>query len=183
MTVHRSRLAPADLDEDRPLTSPLRTMLDCGRTLQLGQSVVILESACLARLVDLCSVRAAASEARGAGAVALRQAVAWVDERSESSLESGLRMLVTLLGRATTQAWVPGVGHVDIVFDGWLALEGDGFEFHSDRRAYREDRRRGNALVVGRYVLLRFTWEDVFLRPHYVLQVVTETLAAGPPWR
>ena len=88
-----------------------------------GQSVVILESACLARLVDLHSVRAAASEARGAGAVALRQAVAWVDERSESSLESGLRMLVTLLGRATTQAWVPGVGHVDIVLDGWLALE------------------------------------------------------------
>lgn len=182
--VHRAKLTPADVDEDRPITSPLRTVLDCGRTLPQGPAVVVMESALLARAIDLSTLQTSADRARGPGAVALRRAVALVDEGAESPLESALRMLVLFLTRVLrTQVYVPGVGRVDIVLDDWLALEGDGFEYHSDRKAYRNDRRRSNALVVGRHVLLRFTWEDVFLRPEETLELVLEVLAAGPPWR
>jgi hypothetical protein len=182
--IHRARLSTTDVDEDRPITSPLRTVLDCGRILPITPAVVVMESALLARAIDLPTLAAAAADIRGPGSAGLRQAIRFVDVRAESSLESPLRMLVEPLGRELqTQVYVPGVGRVDIVLDGWLALEGDGYEFHSDRTSYREDRRRGNALVVGRYVVLRFSWEDVYLRPAYVLEVVERVLAAGPPWR
>jgi very-short-patch-repair endonuclease len=181
--VHRATLLPADVDEDRPITSPLRTVLDCGRTLPLAPAVAVMESALLARAVDLSTLRSAAETVRGPGSVALRQAIEFIDEGAESALESPLRMLVVPLGRKLqTQVHVPGVGRVDVVLDSWLALEGDGYEYHSDRATYREDRRRGNALVVGRFVVLRFSWEDVYLRPAYVLATVERVLAAGPPW-
>jgi very-short-patch-repair endonuclease len=68
---------------------------------------------------------------------------------------------------------------VDYVIDGWLVIETDGFEFHSNRAEYRKDRRRANALAERGYVLLRFTYEDIRFRPWAVLAQVAAVLARG----
>jgi very-short-patch-repair endonuclease len=65
--------------------------------------------------------------------------------------------------------------------DGWLVLEGDGFEHHSSRKNYREDRRRGNSLVEHGVVTLRFSYEDLQGRPWEVLAQIERVLKLGPP--
>ncbi len=181
--LHRARLLPADLDTFRPLTSALRTAVDCGRSLPLLEAVVVLDSATRSGRVPLKRLMEAAEAARGHGAAALRQAVRFVDALADSPLESVLRMLVSLLPcRVTAQVRVRGVGKVDLILDGWLVLEADGFEFHSDRRAYRDDRRRANVLPGQKLVLLRYSYEDLQFRPWQVLAQVEEVLRLGPPW-
>ncbi len=180
--IHRAGLLRTDVDTFRPLTSPLRTVVDCARTMRLVDAVIVLDAAVHSGRVKLGSLRAAADAARGFGSAALRQAVAFVDELAASPMESVLRVLVSVLNcEVRSQVHIPGVGDVDLVLDGWLALEADGFAFHSDRRAYRKDRERANELVGQRYVLLRFTWEDLDRRRGWVLDQIANVLAAGPP--
>ncbi len=180
--LHRARLPRADVDPSRPLTTPLRTVLDCARTMPLVDAVVILDSALHRGKVKLEDLQAAADAARGQGAGALRRAVRLVDPRAASPLESVLRLGLGILNCVIqSQVHIEDVGDVDFVLDGWLAIEGDGFEFHSDRHAYRDDRSRGNGLVLRRHVLLRFTYEDVRYGMEEVLELVAQVLAAGPP--
>lgn len=92
-----------------------------------------------------------------------------VDPDCGSVLESLCRVLLLLagLGPVETQLVVRSrtgqfVGRVDFAWSKErLVVETDGFAFHADRRAYRADRRRGNALVLAGWRLLRFSWEDV----------------------
>lgn len=181
--VHRADLHPDELDVRLPITSVLRTALDCGRSLPLPDAVVILDSAMRGGAVKAATLRVAAEAARGHGAVALRRAVDHADALAGSPLESALRLLLALVDAdVRSQVKIPGVGPgpVDFVLDGWLVIEADGFEFHSDRTAYRTDRARGNELAARGYTLLRFTWEDVRLRPGWVLAQVVRTLRTGP---
>lgn len=181
--VHRAALLPNEVDARLPITSVLRTALDCGRSLPLPDAVVILDSAMRGGAVKSATLRAATESARGHGAVALRRAVAHADALAGSPLESALRLLLGLVDAdVQSQVKIPGVGPgpVDFVLNGWLVIEADGYEFHSNRESYRKDRGRGNGLAVRGYTLLRFTWEDVRFRPGWVLAQVTRVLAMGP---
>jgi hypothetical protein len=182
--LHRARLPSDQVDAFRPLTAPLRTLLDCGRTMSLLQAVVVLDSATHGRRVAPEALRAAADAARGQGAAVLRQAVRFADELADAPTESVLRMLVSLLPNTVqVQVRFRGVGRVDIVLDGWLVLEADGFEHHSNRADYRNDRRRGNCLVEHGVVVLRFSYEDLQHRPWEVLAQIERVLKLGPPRR
>jgi len=146
------------------------------------EALVVLDAALHCGMVQRGPLQAAAEAARGHGAAALRRAVRFADELADSALESVLRLILTILDCALhTQVRIPGlVAPVDFVLDGWLVVEADGFEFHSDRKAYRNDRGRLNALAAQGYVLLRFTWEDVRFRPGWVLELVARVLSLGP---
>lgn len=51
---------------------------------------------------------------------------------------------------------------VDIVFPGAkLVVEMDGYEFHSGKKAFDNDRRRQNLLVLSGWTVLRFTWATI----------------------
>lgn len=180
--LHRVGLAPDEIDFRLPATSLLRTALDCGRTLPLCDAVVVLNSVVHGGRVKLSTLRAAADAARGHGAVALRRAVHHVDLLADSALESALGPLLVLLdAEVQSQVRIPGVpGPVDFLLNGWLVVEGDGFEFHSSRKDYRRDRNKGNALAVLGYTVLRFTYEDVQGRPWWVLAQVERALRLGP---
>jgi len=176
--IHRASLGPAEQGTRIPVTSLLRTLEDCARTLPLAQAVIILDSALRNREVTHERLRAMARTARGPGSAKLRRAVAHADELAGSALESRLRLLLGLVSSdVRSQAHADGVGDVDFLVDGWLTVEGDGYEFHRSREDYRNDRRRGNLLVVGGSPVLRFSWEDVFLRPWVVLAQVEAVLA------
>ncbi len=176
--VYRADLDPGDLDPRRACTSPLRTAIDCARTLPLVDAVCVLDAALHSCAVTVHQLEEAARTARGPGAAKLRRAVAHADARAESPLESALRVLLVTAGfRVRSQVFIPGVGTVDLVVESWPVVEADGYEFHSDRRAYRTDRGRGNELTACGRPLLRFTWEDVRARPQWVVAQVRRVVA------
>ena len=170
------------------LTTPLRTIIDLCRVLPLPEAVAVADSAMRRGLVTVDDLVRALRElpaAVGRGRVAA--VVRLIDPRSGSVLESLCRVLLHLAGvpAPETQLGVRGprggwIGRVDF---GWpeerLVVETDGFAFHADRASYRVDRRRGNALVLAGWRVLRFSWEDVVHAPDTVVAEVRAALATG----
>jgi very-short-patch-repair endonuclease len=56
-----------------------------------------------------------------------------------------------------------------------IAIEVDGYEFHSSRDAFQDDRARSNLLMARGWAMLRFTWEDCIHRPAWVADTVRAT--------
>jgi very-short-patch-repair endonuclease len=107
-----------------------------------------------------------------------------VDPESGSVLESLCRVLLHQAGLAPEQTQLVvrtaagrWIGRVDFAWSAArLVVETDGFAFHADRTSFREDRRRGNALVLAGWRVLRFSWEDVVHHPEDVVAAVREAL-------
>jgi very-short-patch-repair endonuclease len=57
-----------------------------------------------------------------------------------------------------------------------VAIELDGFAFHSDRSVFEDDRARANELVAMGWTVLRFTWDQVVHRPAWVVSVIRRVL-------
>jgi very-short-patch-repair endonuclease len=58
-----------------------------------------------------------------------------------------------------------------------IAIEFDGWAWHSDVDRFRDDRRKGNALVAAGWIPLRFTWDDLDRTPERVLADIRAALA------
>lgn len=84
-----------------------------------------------------------------------------------------------------TEAGIPGwVANKPLLLDGqryWLdvafaglklALEIDGYEFHSEREVFESDRERHNSLQLAGWTVLHFTWRQLHERPDYVIETV-----------
>ena len=98
---------------------------------------------------------------------------------SDSGVESLVRQRLQHRGlEVAQQVAVPGVGRVDMLVEGRLFLEIDGFEFHSSPHAFALDRRRDAAFVLGGLQRLRFTATDVLRDWNRVERTVLEVL--GP---
>ena len=185
--VHRCDLLPSDVTvrEGLPVTSPLRTAVDLARTLPRAEAVAAVDSVLRARLVTLPQLAEAVAALRPSrGRPQCREVLALVDPLSGSVLESLLRVLLDDAGlrpfetQYAVRAGRTTVGRVDFAWpQARLVVEADGFAFHADRERYRSDRRRGNALVVAGWQVLRFSWEDVTLRPATVVGQVRAALA------
>jgi very-short-patch-repair endonuclease len=184
--VHRSDLATDDIAvvDGVQVTSVVRTLFDLCRCLPLDEAVVAIDSALRKGLAGpwelteaLCALPAARGRARVARAVAL------MDPRAGSMLESRCRVLMVLarLPEFRTQYTVRHagrwIGRVDFAWPEYrLIVETDGFAFHSDRERYRSDRRRLNALQLAGWTVLRFSWEDVVHHPDYVLASISRSI-------
>jgi very-short-patch-repair endonuclease len=96
------------------------------------------------------------------------------------------RRLHAILRRARIGGWLPNfplwvdgqlVAVLDVAFiDRRVALEVDGWAFHSDVDRFQRDRQRQNALVALGWTVLRFTWADLTQRPGYVARAVRAAL-------
>ena len=81
---------------------------------------------------------------------------------SESGLESIARQRLQALGiDVEQQVEIEGVGRVDLVLDGWLVVEIDGYEFHSGREPFERDRARLAGLVRRDQLGLQFSYQQV----------------------
>lgn len=187
--VHRRDLAGGErtVVDGLRVTSELRTVLDLCRALPLAEAVAAADSALRKGLVTVDELIAAAvALPAGRGRPAVVRAVRLVDPDSGSVLESLCRVLLVLAGFVPpeTQYVVRSadgrlVGRVDFAWPELkLVVETDGFAFHSDRERYRSDRRRGNALVLAGWRVLRFSWEDVRLEPERVIEEVRAAIGA-----
>ena len=83
------------------------------------------------------------------------------DGRSQSIPETFLRLALRRLGLLVEpQVLVEGIGFVDLLVERRVAVEADGYTFHSDRAAFAEDRRRDREALAAGLVPLRFTFRD-----------------------
>lgn len=64
-----------------------------------------------------------------------------------------------------------------------IAIEADGYEFHSTREAFENDRHRQNMLVLAGWTVLRFTWRQLVDDPAGVGEQILRALrvAKRPP--
>ncbi|AWB94537.1 hypothetical protein DCE93_01665 [Agromyces badenianii] len=91
-----------------------------------------------------------------------RRLVDAADAGCDSGLETIARMLlVSRRVRHRTQAWIAGVGRVDLLIGDRLVVELDGAGFHIDRPDFEKDRRRGLELARQGYLLVRLTYRMV----------------------
>jgi very-short-patch-repair endonuclease len=174
--LHWSRLADCEVHDG--VTSPLRTVLDCARTLEEAPALAIADSALRQQLVGRDELLTAAAAVRGAG----RRRAIWVaenaDPRAESPLESALRAIVLVhrLFGFEPQVVVADDGffaRVDLAHRRLrVVLEADSFEHHGTRGALVRDCRRYDELTVRGWRVLRFAWEHVMFEPQWVAATV-----------
>ncbi len=103
-------------------------------------------------------------------------------DRAASEAE---RVLNGLLRGAGLTGWQRGYlaeGYeLDVAFPvERIAIEVDGWAWHSDVERFRRDRVRQNDLVLAGWVILRFTWYDLASRPAQVVAEVRRALATRP---
>ena len=58
-----------------------------------------------------------------------------------------------------------------------IAIEANSWAHHAGKAEHDDDCVRYNALVVGGWTVLRFTWEQVMFSPHVVVATVRAALA------
>jgi len=171
-----------------PVTGVARTLVDLAGTVPAAQLRKALNEAERQRVFDLRAIErtmAATARRRGRGHAAMRESL---DELSavgapvtRSELEDRFLALLEARGlpRPQTNYGIEGM-EVDACWPQQrLVVELDGWDGHATRRAFQQDRERGNALELGGWHLLRFTWADVTRRPRETAAQVRGALARG----
>lgn len=98
-----------------------------------------------------------------------------VEPAARSFTESRVRLALRRAGLAARAGVVlPGVGEVDLLVEGLLIVELDGFTYHSGRGEYRADRRRDRSALRLGLPTMRFAYEDS--SPAAVLEEVREQI-------
>lgn len=114
------------------------------------------------------------------GSPAARRLLRAADDGARSEAE---RLAARLLNLAKITGWkanqrVAGY-EVDVLFRGpKVAIEIDGFAFHSDSEAFQRDRTKQNAIALVGYHVLRFTWLDLTEHPDRVVEEVRRAIRA-----
>ncbi|MGQ7295540.1 hypothetical protein [Quadrisphaera sp. KR29] len=192
VTVPRSRKLTSDQvvrhwadlpaeDVDGRVTTPLRTVVDCARTMPLPEALAVADSALRRGLVSRPELLARAAATRGAGRAAVRRVAEHASARPANPFESALRGIALDAGLTGLLPQLP------MDFDGWslrpdlvdpalrLVLEADSFEWHGGRSALAADCRRYDELVAEGWTVLRFAWEQVMFDGPWVAGVLQRT--------
>jgi very-short-patch-repair endonuclease len=179
--VHRRNLELGEITQvdGRPVTSPLRTLLDLPTVLSLGGSVAAADAALRLGLLSRADLVRVSGLAMGRGARAVRAMGRLADPSADSPLESEVRVLLVLADLAPRTQFVVRdengtfVIRLDFAWpDDLVGLLADGFEYHSERDAYRKDRKQDNELKRLGWYVPRVAWEHVFGEPDYVVDLV-----------
>ncbi|MBZ4487038.1 hypothetical protein LQ938_03915 [Microbacterium sp. cx-55] len=162
------------------IVDPIEALAQACRCLAPRAAVATLDSAWHLGVVDEAGINEVFARLPGR----FRTLRRLLDPRSESGPETLVRLMLRAMGvRVDVQAWIPGVGRVDLLVDGWLIIECDSRAFHSDWTQHRNDRRRDSASAARGYVTLRPIAEDIFGNPADVRAAIAGLLSAGPPRR
>lgn len=113
------------------------------------------------------------------GSPAARRLLRAAESGAQSEAE---RLLIKLLEEHGITGWVAnlpvGPYKVDVAFRGLtVAIEVDGWAFHSDPERFASDRRRQNYLVLNGWTVLRFTWLDLVEYPERVISVIRTAIS------
>ncbi|HQV91218.1 MAG TPA: DUF559 domain-containing protein [Phycicoccus sp.] len=166
VSLHRGDLSGDTGPQSRHVTSVLRTVIDCARTLPFDEALTVADSALRSRKVTAAQLTAAATAAKGPGSAQVRRVADRADGRAANPLESVLRALAIEEGLILTpQLQVADSGMFAVVdlgsVDLRLILEADGFETHGTREGLRRDCSRHTEFTIFGWDSLRYTYEHV----------------------
>jgi very-short-patch-repair endonuclease len=171
--VHWVDLRAADV-HDGIVTTRTRTLTDCMTSLAFDEALAIADSALRHDDITPEELVLLADGLRGPGSAQARRVARLATARATNPFESVLRAIALCVPGVDFEAQLPidlpsGTVSPDLT-DPRLGIvaEADSFAWHGDRRALRRDCRRYNRLVLAGWLVLRFSWEDVILRPDYV---------------
>jgi hypothetical protein len=173
---------------DLPVTTAARTVADLARTLPFADAVVMADSALhqeKATKADLARVLGAC--ARWPGIKQARRVVEFADERAESPLESAARVVFDAFGLDPPElqaaiATPQNVFRVDFFWrEHKLVVEADGLMKYNDRRDLIKQFERDRLLRDAGYLVVHFTWEELFQQPEVVIERIRSAMAAALP--
>lgn len=183
VTVHRIAL-PADHRTQLarlPITTVTRTVLDCLGVLPMAQARIVLDRCLQQRQISAVDLVSRRANRPG------NPQLARLHRELTGAASEAERVLHRLLRRAGITGWWPNYpvtveGHrfqIDVAFlAAKIAVEVDGWAFHSDVERFRADRRRQNRLSMAGWTVVRFTWADLVERPDEVVRTIAGLLAA-----
>jgi very-short-patch-repair endonuclease len=181
---HWSSLAAEHVSYVRriPVTSPERTLLDLATDAPSLLLERAIEEARRRQLVTNTSLGALMERARGsAGMPALRTAL---DREhgpafTRSAAEERLVELIRAAGLPPPEHNIRvGPYELDVVWrDAMLAVEIDGFAYHSSRQAFERDRHRDATLAAAGWTVIRVTWRQLTNEPEAVIARLAAALA------
>lgn len=178
--VRRRDLAAADVVERRGLLVTALPLTIVEASVRERGGAKLMDSA-LQRDVALRDLWAAHLRNKGRyGSPASRLLLQAASDGARSIAE---RLLVKLLRTAGITGWIANcpVGRykVDVGFRGpKVAVEVDGFAFHSGPAEFQIDRERQNNIALLGWQVLRFTWLDLTEYPQRVLTVIRSAISA-----
>jgi very-short-patch-repair endonuclease len=190
--VHHGALAPADVAMvDRiPVTTPARTLIDIASIAPCEDVEVALDDALRRGLVSIPRLRWRLDElGRGRPGVGVIRELLLERDPSAGLPGSGFERRVIRMLRAAGLP-KPALQHevrtggrrvavVDLAYpDLRLAIEVDGYRWHSGKTRWQHDRRRSNALTLLGWRIIHVTWDDLTQRPDAVIQEIHAALAA-----
>jgi hypothetical protein len=178
--VIRTRAIPdSEIIAGVRLAVPAQTLVSCAIDLSLLDLLIVVDAALHLGDVTLAELTTIAAEQRR-GAPRLRQAIALADQRSESAMETVLRVLHVVSGIAVEpqrEFWNDSrfVARGDLWLVGTTTIhEYDGDE-HLKVARQRRDLRRGRRLSDAGITRRGFTAADIADQPH---QIISEACAA-----
>ncbi|QEN16150.1 DUF559 domain-containing protein [Mycolicibacterium sp. ELW1] len=178
--LRRCDLAEVDIIEHRSLrvTAPALTVIEAAVCPGGGPAIMDTALQRRVRLIELERAHARNLGRRGSTAVRRLLDTAAGGARSEAE-----RLMIRLLRQAEITGWkanfAVGGYVVDIAFPHQrVAIEIDGWAFHSDQAAFQNDRIRQNRLALQGWQVLRFTWLDLTQHPDRVLNQVRVAISA-----
>jgi very-short-patch-repair endonuclease len=172
--LRRRDLGPIDVVERRGLrvTSVALTAVE--------SSAAVLDRA-LQRHAELPALQRA--HLRNTGRYGSPKARILLQGASSGARSAAERLLIQLVKSAAIVGWIPncqvGPFVVDLAFpDRQLAIEVDGYAFHSGVTDFINDRNRQNYLVLHGWQVLRFTWWDLTEHPERVVAEIRRAISA-----
>ncbi|MGE2690354.1 hypothetical protein [Mycolicibacterium pulveris] len=182
--VHRREGAPLGMVDGRPATTPAWTAVEVARGLRRHRALATLDAALRSGTCDARQLRIAAGQQAGRrGIVAVRELISLARPEAESPMESEARLVMIDGGVAPTELQYE---IVDRDFRTWrvdfawpecgLAVEYDGFDWHSDQEQFRRDRLKRAALQEVGWSVLSVVFDDVRVRPSQMLRRIETEL-------
>ena len=168
------------------VTTGARTWADLAPRLGLDDVVVLGDAVLRHGWAGLVELTAWAARPRRRGAGRMRAAIALLEPRTDSPMETRLRLLIVRAGLPRPAA------NLDVVVDGaWLArpdlsyptlriaIEYDGDHHHrTDRRQWQRDIGRRRVLEDAGWLLVVVTADDVLRRPRETVELIRRAIAS-----
>jgi hypothetical protein len=173
LVIHRRDGAPLAMVEGRPATAPAWTAVEVARALRRPRALATLDAALRTGLCDRRELTLAAmAQAGRRGIVAVRDLIPLAAAAAESPMESEARLMMIDGGLPAPELQHEVIDRngkmwrLDFAWpDAGLAVEYDGFDYHSDPDALRRDRQKRAALLELGLTLISIVSDDVRRRP------------------
>jgi hypothetical protein len=178
--VHRREGAPLEVVDGRAATAPAWTAVEVARGLRRPRALATLDAALRSRTCDRRQLsEAGAAQAGRRGIVHVRELIPLADARAESPMESEARLVMidANLPAPTLQFEIVDCSlrtwRIDFAWpDFKVAVEYEGFDFHSSPDDLRRDRQKRAALHELDWTVIGIVADDVRRRPYEMARLI-----------